>query len=154
MKIGPEVWGEPMWKTLHIVALSYPSNPDADTAEKYKQFFMLFRSVIPCQSCAQGYGEILNRHPIDEALGGPEDLFNWTVVVHNEVANKINKPTMSPEFVKHNYIFGTSQSQPQPQPKQQSTVKPYVYIYAASGVVCAICILWMMYVWYTVDAKK
>nr|WRJ69792.1 Erv1/Alr family protein [Oceanusvirus sp.] len=104
--VTPQVWGEPMWRMIHIVAMGYPVNPKPEHRQAYKDFYMSLKTVLPCTKCASGYANIVNRHPIDDALRGPWDLFTWTVVVHNEVARKLGHPDMSPEYVKSVYIFG------------------------------------------------
>ena len=107
--VTPGVWGEPMWRTIHVVALGCPPNPREDQKRAYRDFFWSLRTVIPCAACATGYADILRRHPVDDALSGPEDLFKWSVVVHNEVARKLGQPEMSPEYVRTVYIFGETE---------------------------------------------
>lgn len=105
-KITPEVWGGPMWRTIHVVALGYPRNPSPDARKAYKAFYESLRSVIPCATCRQGYVRIYDESPVDAALGNTEDLFNWTVHVHNQVNEKLGKLPMTPEFVRSTYVFG------------------------------------------------
>ena len=105
-KITPDVWGGPMWRTIHVVALGYPRNPSPETRAQYKAFYDSLRAVIPCVTCRQGYVKIVDESPVDDALGNAEDLFNWTVGVHNKVNEKLGKLPMTPEFVRTQYVFG------------------------------------------------
>jgi hypothetical protein len=105
-RITPDVWGGPFWRTIHVVAMGYPSNPSTEAKKQYEQFFASLETVIPCAICAQGYAAIVKENPVQQAMGNPEDLFNWTVLVHNKVSEKLRKPPMTPEFVRTVYMFG------------------------------------------------
>jgi hypothetical protein len=93
-KIGPEFWGPPAWKFLHIVALAYPDNPTQQDKENYKQFYTLIKDVLPCKLCGEHYGQNLLNHPLnDKVLSSKENLLHWTIDIHNEV-NKLNNKTV------------------------------------------------------------
>jgi len=105
-RITPDVWGGPLWRAIHVVAMGYPSSPSGDVKQAYRQFYASLETVIPCAICAEGYTAIVRDNPIDQALGNKEDLFNWTVLVHNKVSEKLGKPPMTPEYVRQVYMFG------------------------------------------------
>lgn len=105
-RITPDVWGGPFWRTIHVVAMGYPSNPSAEVKKQYEHFFKSLETVIPCAICAHGYAAIVKDNPVGQAMGNPEDLYNWTVLVHNKVSEKLGKPPMTPEFVRRVYMFG------------------------------------------------
>jgi len=109
-KITPEIWGGAMWRTIHVVALGYPRNPPPAARAQYKAFYDSLRTVIPCSTCREGYVGIVDDMPVDAALGNPEDLFDWTVRVHNKVNEKLGKLPMTPEFVRENYMFADHSS--------------------------------------------
>ncbi|AUF82328.1 Erv1/Alr family protein [Tetraselmis virus 1] len=109
--ITPQVWGEPMWRLMHIIAMGYPINPTPSQKKAYKDFYMSLKVVLPCIKCATGYTNIVNKHPIDDALNNPSDLFLWTVVVHNEVSKKLGKPDMTPDYVRSEYVYGDKPDQ-------------------------------------------
>lgn len=104
--LTPEVWGEPMWRSIHSVAIGYPQNPSDEVKKAYKDWFLLLAKVLPCIECSKGYASIIKDNPIDEALGTRADLIQWTVNVHNAVSKKLGKPEMSVEHVTRNYVFG------------------------------------------------
>lgn len=109
-KITPDVWGGPMWRTIHVVALGYPRNPSDQVRAAYREFYNSLKTVIPCITCRQGYINIVDDNPVEPALGTTEDLFNWTVVVHNKVNEKLGKMPMTPEFVRTTYLFEDSEN--------------------------------------------
>ena len=111
-KITPDVWGGPMWRTIHVVALGYPQNPPDHVRAAYRAFYNSLKTVIPCATCRQGYVAILDESPVEPALGSTQDLFNWTVSVHNKVNEKLGKLPMTPEFVRTTYVFGDSAEDP------------------------------------------
>jgi len=88
----PVIWGGAAWKFLHCVALSYPTNPTVAIKNDYKNFFMSIGNVLPCNSCAGNFEEHIKIHNIDNYLSHPHDLFEWTVLMRNEVQIKIGRP--------------------------------------------------------------
>lgn len=108
--ITPEVWGGSVWRTMHVVALGFPFNASEDVKKQYAAFYNSFKTTLPCIICRQGYVSIIEAHPVENALGNPEDLFNWTVMVHNMVNEKLGKLPVTPDYVKSVYIFGGPQA--------------------------------------------
>lgn len=106
LSVTPRVWGELMWRSIHMIAISYPLDPDLEARARFRQFFESLQFVLPCKICRAGYTTLFAAMPIDDALDGREELFRWTVDVHNEVAKKLGKPHMSAQFVREKYIFG------------------------------------------------
>lgn len=106
--ITPSVWGEPMWRTMHVVALGLPRGASEGQRDAYVAFYESLRTVIPCSTCASEYSAIMDSSSpsLREAVSrGADDLFLWTVDVHNRVAERLGKPVMTPEFVREEYLF-------------------------------------------------
>lgn len=89
------VWGKPMWSTIHLVALGYPENPSADIAIKYNQFFISIAHVIPCDDCRKHFISLVTDNP--PALDNRDTLFKWTVDIHNSVNERLGKEKVSYE---------------------------------------------------------
>lgn len=144
-----------MWRIMHIVAMGYPVNPRPEHKKAYREFFMSLATVLPCGKCAAGFAKIAAMYPIDDALSNGTDLFNWTVVVHNEVAKKLGQPAMTPEFVRSEYVFGDA-----PPPDAEDTAssgsatkskvskKDYAFSVACSA---AVILLAALCAWFVVD---
>lgn len=105
----PSVWGPALWRSLHIVALGYPDNC-ADEATRdmvrydYKQFYENFWRVIPCKKCSVNYRQHLQElPPIDNYLSCRNDLFTWTVALHNIVNKELGKREYSVEEAREFY---------------------------------------------------
>lgn len=80
-----KVWGQPMWHTIHFVALGYPSDPTPEQREAYRSFFTTLGQVLPCKMCATHYAQHLRELPIEPYLGSGDRLFEWSVKLHNAV---------------------------------------------------------------------
>ena len=90
--MNTKCWGTPGWKFIHIVALSYSDNPTDDDKNNYKNFFTNIQNILPCKICAQHYKDNLNKHKLtNDVLSCSNELFNWTVRMHNEVNILNNK---------------------------------------------------------------
>jgi len=92
MKIPPTVWGPIFWHTIHIVALGYPSNPSYAQKRAAKEFYESLGSLIPCPVCREHYVTHLQKMPLTPHLDRRDDLFKWTVELHNEVNKLLGKP--------------------------------------------------------------
>ena len=96
-------WGPNAWSFIHYVALGYPTNPTDNDKENYKTFYYSLQNTLPCQKCAVNYQRHLKDIPIDSALDGPQELFKWTIDIHNEVNKELGKRKYSYEEVSDKY---------------------------------------------------
>ena len=94
MRMQPNVWGPFFWHTMHIIAMSYPTNPTHAQKRAAKEFYESLTQLIPCPMCREHYTQHLQKHPITPFLDRREDLFKWTITVHNEVNTLLGKPRM------------------------------------------------------------
>ena len=94
MKIPPSKWGPHFWMTLHIACLGC-QDPKVltDFVEGYKE-------IIPCLSCREHFEQVLVENPVPEA----DDLFKWSVDVHNIVNKRLGKPEVSYEAALANIV--------------------------------------------------
>ena len=56
--------------------------------------------VIPCLSCREHFEQVLVDNPVPDA----EDLFNWSVDLHNIVNRRLGKPEVSYEAALANIV--------------------------------------------------
>jgi hypothetical protein len=103
MHIPPEVWGPFFWHTIHITALGYPSSPTYAHKKAAKEFYESLKILIPCPICRDHYTEHLEKHPLTPYLDKREDLFRWTVLLHNEVNKMLGKKEYTEAQVLENY---------------------------------------------------
>jgi hypothetical protein len=77
-----------------------------------KEFLESMVFIIPCPVCREHYQKHLNVMPITPHLDRRQDLFKWTVQLHNEVNKSIGKPEVSElealQFYKRIGARGTS----------------------------------------------
>ena len=95
MRLPPTVWGPFFWHTMHIIALSYPANPSYAHKRAAKEFFESLSHLIPCPKCREHYQTHLQKYPISPHLDRRDDIFRWTVNVHNEVNKSLGRPFVS-----------------------------------------------------------
>lgn len=91
MNISKTVWGKYYWTVFHIASLGYPEKPLITDREKYKQFYISFGDVIPCQKCSKNYKRHLTELPIESYLENQRKLFQWTIMMHNIVNRELGK---------------------------------------------------------------
>jgi hypothetical protein len=95
MKIPPEVWGPFFWHTIHITALGYSNKPTYAQKKAAKEFYTSLTVLIPCPVCREHYAKHVETYPITPHLDSRDDLFKWTVVLHNAVNKDLRKPEFS-----------------------------------------------------------
>ena len=91
----PETWGPALWKSIHLIALGYPNSPSQMDKMNYKMFFVSLGNVLPCRNCVKNYLKHFAELPVDRYLGNKDELFEWTVKLHNIVNRDIGKGMMS-----------------------------------------------------------
>ncbi len=94
LKMPPEVWGPFFWHTIHIVAMGYPEKPTYSQKKAAKEFFESLQYLLPCSECRTHYAQHLAVSPITPHLDRRQDLFKWTVELHNTVNQSLGKPRM------------------------------------------------------------
>ena len=91
MNISKAVWGKYYWSVFHIASLGYPEKPLISDKENFKQFYISFGDVIPCQKCSKNYKRHLTELPLESYLENKNKLFQWTVMIHNIVNRELGK---------------------------------------------------------------
>ena len=95
MNLPPNSWGPFFWHTMHIVALGYPTNPTYINKKAAKEFYESLRFILPCSVCKEHYSTFINEMPVTPFLDTRQDLFKWTVMLHNKVNQSLGKPRVT-----------------------------------------------------------
>lgn len=105
LNLPTNLWGEKAWVYLHSVALGYPINPTQRDKQDYKSFFYHMGLTLPCEKCRNHFRKHWNKKKIDPYLESPEKIFEWTVILRNEVnKSKGNKKRYNHENLKKNFL--------------------------------------------------
>lgn len=90
----PRVWGPHAWIFIHTIASQYPVRPTPSEKQKYKTFFMVLPSVLPCVQCGINMMTYIesNYSAFNQAFDSRQALFQWTVAFHNYV-NSNERPS-------------------------------------------------------------
>ncbi len=102
--LPPNVWGPFFWHTIHITAIGYPKDPSYGHKHAAKEFFESLQFLIPCQVCREHYKKNLQLLPVGPHLDRREDLFRWTVNLHNDVNKVLGKPILTENEVLRFYV--------------------------------------------------
>ena len=86
----PKVWGPHAWDFMLAIAMTYPDDPDKETANRYKNFFYSLADVLPCIVCRDHFRQNIEELPIENYLGNSKLLSKWVIQLHN-IVNRINK---------------------------------------------------------------
>ena len=97
------VWGKGLWIFIHSVALNYPEHPTPLDKKNVWGFFNNLENVIPCNACKRNYNLHMNKLPLSSYLNNKNDLFKWTVEMHNMVNTELGKKVLTVEQAKNIY---------------------------------------------------
>lgn len=89
--VSPNQWGKYFWNCFHLAAVGYPEAPSPQERDDYKHFFTTFGKVLPCSKCRGNFERHIGELPIDLFLFGRQQLFDWTVQMHNIVSRELGK---------------------------------------------------------------
>lgn len=97
MGITPNIWGPSAWTFIHLMVLSEKEPFDRDRLQYYQQFFNVLTHLLPCEKCREHLKQNLTKLPSLDTIQTKQDLFNWTIKLHNLVNQITNKRTWSLE---------------------------------------------------------
>jgi len=96
---SPDVFGPPMWFTLHNGASKYPHKPGTLVKERMKYFILGIPVMIPCAKCREDATAYIEKFKdsLDDICSSRLKLFEFFFTFHNVVNKKLNKPIISYE---------------------------------------------------------
>ena len=81
-------WGKNAWYFIHSSAINFDNIQN--NRHKYLMFYRVFIQLIPCPICKKHFINNINKNEyLLESNINKENIFNWTIDLHNEV-NKMN----------------------------------------------------------------
>ena len=94
---NPNIWGPPLWFTLHNTAIKYPVIASPLYTSNMKNFINSIPYILPCEKCkvhAINYIDTI-KDELDYICNGRENLFKFFVDFHNSVNKRNNKKEIS-----------------------------------------------------------
>lgn len=88
---GP-IWARPLWRIIHTIGIIFDPEKNCSSV---KEFFNTLSMYIPCPFCKEHYINFCRANPINNVIHAKstrEEVFNWTVLLHNDVNRKLFKP--------------------------------------------------------------
>jgi hypothetical protein len=89
-------WGPYFWGTLHLACLSAPNVLTQEHKAAFQALVESYTKVLPCSMCQNHFAEVLQKYPLQDNIETSDQLFLWSVTVHNAVNANIGKPQMNP----------------------------------------------------------
>ena len=109
---SPPVFGPPLWFSLHYAAAHFPDNPAPIARDRMKNIIISLPILIPCKNCqehATAYIES-NYDNLDTICSRRDSVFKFFVDFHNNVNERLGKPTMGYDDAYKLYIGGVNLS--------------------------------------------
>lgn len=89
--VGPHCWGPPQWTALHQILRGY--RPSAKTKAGLRRMLSGLGDLIPCHHCEEHFKAMVKANPPKDA--SREDVYKWSVDIHNIVNKRLGKPVLS-----------------------------------------------------------
>lgn len=95
----PEVFGPPLWFSLHNAAAYYPENASPITAERMKNIIIGLPVLIPCATCKEHATTYIEerKHTLMEVSKSRKTLVRFFIDFHNYVNERLGKKVLSYE---------------------------------------------------------
>jgi FAD-linked sulfhydryl oxidase len=90
----PEIFGPPMWWTIHTMASGYPEKPSAQKQADCEAFVRALPGMLPCSACGIHLREELANRDIPLACSSNTALSLLWCEVHNTVNERLGKPVV------------------------------------------------------------
>ncbi|KAG0708652.1 ERV/ALR sulfhydryl oxidase domain-containing protein [Suillus ampliporus] len=96
--------GRATWKLLHTMTLRYPEHPTQDERDALNSYLHLTSRLYPCGECATEFQELLKKFPPQTGSRLAASL--WLCSVHNEVNERLGKPSFDCAHLDETYDCG------------------------------------------------
>lgn len=85
---SPEIWGPPLWISLHLLASGYPDDPTPPVRRHCASFLEALAWMLPCESCGYHFRDFLHAYQGGLALvvSCRPELVRFLVAAHNAVS--------------------------------------------------------------------
>jgi hypothetical protein len=94
------IWQPVTWVIFHSISKNYKE----EYHPYYIRFFETFKTIIPCKMCRTHYNENLNKENLTiESNVNSQNIFNWTINLHNIVNKQNHKRQWSYERANDHY---------------------------------------------------
>jgi hypothetical protein len=101
--MDPEIFGPPLWFTLHNAAAHYNTNPSKEEQDMMKIFLISLPGLIPCLKCNQHTMKYLQTSDLNKAVKNKNNLIKFMLDFHNSVNQRLNKPLWTLKQVLEKY---------------------------------------------------
>lgn len=88
-------WGPSAWQTFFIFSRNYPEEYDHSNKEHRltrtytKRFYSCLPHILPCKYCRESFKGFWKTLPIDDYLGGRNELTYWLYLIKDMVNKKL-----------------------------------------------------------------
>ena len=130
--ISPNTWGPIFWETFHLSTAGYPENPTREHIDSYREFYISFMKILPCNRCSKDAQELINKNInyLNKGLQSRSNLLRWGYEFHDAVNKKLDKPSISFNEFNERYSKGNSSKEFRTSGSEKDTINsvPYIYI--------------------------
>jgi hypothetical protein len=120
------VWGPSMWHYLHTMSFNYPVNPSCTEKERYRNFILSLKYVLPCGKCRNNLCKNLQKLPLNLSHMKSRATFSKYIYDLHELINDMlgKKSRLTYEQVKERYEhFRSRCTKSVKEMKKRTTVK-------------------------------
>jgi len=83
------IWGPSMWLSLHIISFNYPIKPTKEQKDKYYNYIMSLKYILPCLHCRKNVVKNLKDIKFNKSSMKSRDTFSRAIYNLHESINKM-----------------------------------------------------------------
>jgi len=88
---SPEVFGPPMWFSLHTMAAKYPQVPDASKRASCVQMLKVLPDLLPCEECSNHFRAFVETIDLEDVCSSRDKFSSLMCCAHNDVNSRTGK---------------------------------------------------------------
>jgi len=99
------VWGPSMWHYLHTMSFNYPVRPSCNEKERYRNFVLNLKYVLPCGKCRKNLCNNFKKLPLQMSHMKSRSTFSKYIYDLHELINRMlnKKSGLTYEQIKERY---------------------------------------------------
>lgn len=95
----------PHWQFIYIISQGFPSHPNYQEVQNYREFFESLQYVIPSSTYRQHYREYMKKNPIGRYLDNQESINTWVLGIHPTLIPKMDSSTNLKKIWQYLYMI-------------------------------------------------
>lgn len=101
----PDIFGPPLWFSLHNSAAHYPNNPSKEMQQQMIYLIISIPILVPCAMCKNHVSHYISQNSLETVVKNKSNLFEFFCNMHNSVRQRQGKDLFTLDEAKAMYNY-------------------------------------------------